>query len=115
MAETTDTAVNAADALPEFASPFRGGGNYQSLGIPPRTRLEMKIDSLTASVRDKLDWWRKVEVSDIVGKWKAEALDQGVDARTCDFAMQARTLLWRIWFASSKHAREKHDTTWRDL
>jgi hypothetical protein len=80
-----------------------------------RCGLEMQLDDLTASIREKPEWWRKVELKDTVGRWKAEAADQGVAERTWHFAIQARTLLCRICVPSSKHAREGHDTTWRGL
>eukprot|EP00892_Ulva_mutabilis_P004381 jgi/Ulvmu1/2314/UM013_0162.1 len=61
----------------------------EQLLIPtPRLVTERRLDTFTAAVREKADWWVKVHKADIVQHWKEEAAEQDVDAPMFDFALQ---------------------------
>lgn len=69
----TDT-VNTAP-LPKFPNPFFCP-DYADTGFPMRTLNEKAVDGFSAAIRVKPRWWEKVHDETIVGKWRAEFLQQ---------------------------------------
>ena len=55
---------------------------------PANCVLEKTIDKLTAALRSKPEWRRKIEDEGIVNKWRNEAADQGISGDDFQFAMK---------------------------
>jgi hypothetical protein len=79
--------VEATSQLPEFPSPFIVT-DYQGTGFPMRTLLEVKLDTLTHSIRTKPRWWEKISDDIILSKWRSEAAALDVSEELFDFALQ---------------------------
>ena len=56
----------------------------------PRTVLERNLDDFTAAIREKSQWWLKVNNTEVVEHWRSEAAQQDVDDKTFEFALQVR-------------------------
>ncbi|KAH7084596.1 hypothetical protein BKA62DRAFT_801290 [Auriculariales sp. MPI-PUGE-AT-0066] len=67
-----------------FPSPFNGR-EMDDEGALPRTLIELKMCTLSATLRDKPEWWLKFTDSSIAAKWKTEALAQGFTEPQIDY------------------------------
>jgi hypothetical protein len=62
--------------IPAFPSPFRV--DYQIATTDIRTLRELAMMQMSAAIRAKPDWHRKMHDADIVAKWTREAAEQGM-------------------------------------
>ena len=56
-------------------------------GECPRTRVEIELIEVCGAIRDRVEWWNKIGNLEIVGEWKKEAINQGVNERTFQHAL----------------------------
>jgi len=108
MTTTLYSNPNLLSAKPEFPDPF----GYRDLeeGAPPRTvtkfvaktvtsnahssscrlhfqLVEYRMCSLSATLRNKPQWWVKFKDEAIVAKWRMEAIDQGLDTKQVNYVL----------------------------
>jgi hypothetical protein len=79
--------LNSISQLPEFPLPFYISDGVGT-GFPMRTLLEVKLDTLTHSIRTKPRWWEKISDESILSKWRSEAAALDVSGELFDFAVQ---------------------------
>ncbi|EJD36706.1 hypothetical protein AURDEDRAFT_154543 [Auricularia subglabra TFB-10046 SS5] len=68
-----------------FAHPFLARDEED--GEPARTVEELKMCALSATLRSKPEWWRKVKDAAIVARWKKEALEQGLGEKHVEYVL----------------------------
>lgn len=65
-----------------FPTPFAGAGQDQ-----PRTIVELRLLALRAAIMRKKQWPLKLNDPQVVGRWRAEAIDQGSDGVSVDYVL----------------------------
>ncbi|MFF5881843.1 DUF4246 domain-containing protein [Streptomyces sp. SID9913] len=65
-------------ALPAFPLPFASSSRTASLSAPPRTLRELDMMACSAHIREKPEWFTKMNDADVVARWTREALAQGL-------------------------------------
>lgn len=56
-------------------------------GEPARTVSELEMCALSATLRSKPEWWKKVKDDDIVARWKKEAMEHGLGEKHVDYVL----------------------------
>jgi len=79
---------------PEDSSGFITAlGTYSACSELPRTLLELNLIAVSGAIRDRSEWWNKIQHSNITNNWMQEAAQQGIGSAEFEFALtEARSL-----------------------